>query len=60
MAFWQICFDKGSNHILVLHEIKNLRAKVMTVSTDWAILNSKSSFVPKYWLNWQILHGGYF
>ena len=29
--------------------------KIMTISTDLAILNSMSSFVPKFWLNWQIL-----
>ena len=29
--------------------------KVMTISTDLAISNSMSSFVPKHWLNWQIL-----
>ena len=27
----------------------------MTISTHLAISNSMSSFVPKYWLNWQIL-----
>ena len=27
----------------------------MTTSTDLAISNNMSSFVPKYWLNWQIL-----
>ena len=27
----------------------------MTISTDLSISNSMSSFVPKYWLNWQIL-----
>ena len=27
----------------------------MTMSTDSTILNSISSFVPGYWLNWQIL-----
>ena len=27
----------------------------MTISTDLAISNSMSSFVPKYWLNWQTL-----
>ena len=27
----------------------------MTISTHLAILNSMLSFVPKYWLNWQIL-----
>ena len=27
----------------------------MAISTDLAISNSMSSFVPKYWLNWQIL-----
>ena len=27
----------------------------MTISTDLAISNSMSSFVPKYWLNWPIL-----
>ena len=27
----------------------------MTILTDLAISNSMSSFVPKYWLNWQIL-----
>ena len=27
----------------------------MTISTDLAISNSMSSFVPKYWLNWQIM-----
>ena len=27
----------------------------MTISTDLGISNSMSSFVPKYWLNWQIL-----
>ena len=30
-------------------------AKIMTISTDLAILDSISSFVPKLWLNWQIL-----
>ena len=29
--------------------------KTMTISTHLAISNSMSSFVPKYWLNWQIL-----
>ena len=29
--------------------------KIMTILTDLAISNSMSSFVPKYWLNWQIL-----
>ena len=29
--------------------------KIMTISTDLAISNTISSFVPKYWLNWQIL-----
>ena len=29
--------------------------KIMNISTDVAILNSISSFVPKYWLMWQIL-----
>ena len=27
----------------------------MTISADLAISNSILSFVPKYWLNWQIL-----
>ena len=27
----------------------------MTISTDFAIINSMLSFVPKYWMNWQIL-----
>ena len=27
----------------------------MTISTDLAVSNSMSSFVPDYWLNWQIL-----
>ena len=27
----------------------------MTISTDLAASNSMSSFIPKYWLNWQIL-----
>ena len=27
----------------------------MTISTDFVISKSMSSFVPKYWLNWQIL-----
>ena len=27
----------------------------MTISTDLAILNCMSSFVTKYWQNWQIL-----
>ena len=27
----------------------------MTISANLAILNSMSSFVSKYWLNWQIL-----
>ena len=27
----------------------------MNISTEFAIANSMSSFVPKYWLNWQIL-----
>ena len=27
----------------------------MTISTHLAIANNMSSFVPKYWLNWQIL-----
>ena len=27
----------------------------MTIQTHLAILNIMSSFVPKYWLNWQIL-----
>ena len=27
----------------------------MTISAHLAISNSMSSFVPKYWLNWQIL-----
>ena len=29
--------------------------KIMTISTDIAISDSMSSFVPKYWLNLQIL-----
>ena len=29
--------------------------KIMTILTDLAVSNSISSFVPKYWLNWQIL-----
>ena len=29
--------------------------KIMTISTDLAIYNSMSSFVSKYWLNWQML-----
>ena len=29
--------------------------KIMTISSDLAISNSMSSYVPKYWLNWQIL-----
>ena len=29
--------------------------KIMTISTDLAISDSISSFVPKYWLNWHIL-----
>ena len=56
--------DKGSNAIVFVHEIKNFKVKliiiavfpkIMTISTHLAILNSMSSFVPKYWLNWQIL-----
>ena len=27
----------------------------MTISTDLAFLNTLLSFVPTYWLNWQIL-----
>ena len=27
----------------------------MTISTHLAVSNSMSSFVPKYWINWQIL-----
>ena len=29
--------------------------KMMAMSNHSAISNSMSSFVPKYWLNWQIL-----
>ena len=29
--------------------------KIMTIFTDMAISNTMSTFVPKYWLNWQIL-----
>ena len=53
--------DKGGNSIVFLHEIKNCRVnwlcflKIMTILTDSTISNSMSSFVPKYWLNWQIL-----
>ena len=27
--------------------------KIVTISTNLAISNNMSSFVPKYWLNWQ-------
>ena len=53
--------DEGSNRIVLLHEIKNFVGKIdvflniMTMSTDLAISNSISSFVPKYWLNLQVL-----
>ena len=46
---------------MFLHEIKNFRVKIavfpktMTISTDLAILNNMSNFVPKYSQNWQIL-----
>ena len=45
----------------VFARINNFRVKItvfpkiMTILTDLAISNSMSSFVPKYWLNWQIL-----
>ena len=61
MAFWQIYADKGSKTIVFVHEIKNFRVKIavfpkiMTISTHLAISNNMSSFVPKYWLNCQIL-----
>ena len=29
--------------------------KIMIISTDLPISKGMSSFVPKYWLNWQIL-----
>ena len=53
--------DKGSNTIVFVNEIKNFWGKIavfpkiMTISTHLAISNSMPSFVPKYWLNWQIL-----
>ena len=61
MAFWYIYVDKGSNSVLLLHEIKNFKgkmaisSKIMATPTNWAISNSMSSFVPAYWLNLQIL-----
>ena len=42
------CFCMKSSKIAVFPNI-------MTISTDLAISSSLSSFVPKYWLNWQIL-----
>ena len=54
--------DKGSNRIVFLHEIYNFRVKILAVfhkikniSTVLAVSNSMSSFVPKYWLNGQLL-----
>ena len=52
--------DKGSNAILFLYEINNFSeigvfAKILTISTDLAISDSRLSFVPECWLNWDSL-----
>ena len=60
LAFWINYVHKGSNMIMFLYEIKNFKVKrcfpeIITISNDLVISKSMSSFVPKYWLNWQIL-----
>ena len=60
MAFLANYADKDSNTTVFVHKIKNFRVKscfpkIMTISTHLAISNSMTSFVPKYWLNRQIL-----
>ena len=53
--------DKDSNRIVFFARDQEFQGKIavflkiMTISTDLAISNSMSSFVPKYRLNWQIL-----
>ena len=53
LPFLYIYVDKNSNSVLLFREIKMFRVKIaMIISANLSIL---STFLPKYWLNWQIL-----